>query len=53
MKGNSVTHHSIKKAYATKIEADRVATFLLTKFVIVRSYKCFCQCWHLTSQKEK
>lgn len=48
MKGNSVTHHSLKKVYATKEEAEKVAAFLLTKFVQVRVYKCFCEQWHLT-----
>lgn len=52
-KPNSVTHHSLKKAYATKETAEKVAAFLLTKFVNVRSYKCFCGQFHLTSQKEK
>lgn len=48
MKGNSVTHHGLKKAYATKEEAEKVAAFLLTKFVNVRAYYCFCNQWHLT-----
>lgn len=50
MKPNSVLNHTMKKAYATKEEAEKVAAYLLTKFVRVRSYKCFCQLWHLTGQ---
>lgn len=53
MKSNSVINHTTKKAYPTKKAAERVAAFLLTKFVHVRAYKCFCEQWHLTSQKEK
>lgn len=47
-KPNSVTHHSLKKSYPTKVAADKVAAFLLTKFVHVRVYYCFCNQWHLT-----
>lgn len=53
MKGNSVTHHGLKKAYATKEEAEKVAAFLLTKFVRVQSYKCYCNQFHLTSRRKK
>jgi hypothetical protein len=48
MKQNSVTHHSLKKAYPTKEAAEKVAAFLLTKFIQVRVYKCYCELWHLT-----
>lgn len=53
MKGNSVVNHTLKKAYASKTEAEKVAAYLLTKFVRVRVYKCYCEQWHLTSQREK
>lgn len=53
MKPNSVINHTLKKAYPTKEAAEKVAAFLLTKFVRVRAYKCFCEAYHLTSQKEK
>lgn len=48
MKPNSVINHTTKKAYSTKAEAEKVAEYLLTKFVRVRVYKCFCNMFHLT-----
>jgi hypothetical protein len=51
MKGNSVTHHSLKKAYSTKEEAEKVVSHLLTKNVYVKIYKCFCDMFHLTSKE--
>ena len=48
MKPNSVLNHTLKKAYPTKEAAEKVAAFLLTKFVKVRVYKCFCEMFHLT-----
>jgi len=53
MKSNSVINHTLKKTYPSKAVADKVVAFLATKFIYVRSYKCFCELWHLTSQKEK
>jgi hypothetical protein len=53
MKSNSIIAHTTKKAYPSKEAAERAAAFLLTKDVRVRAYKCFCEQWHLTSQKEK
>ena len=51
MKGNSVTHHSLKKAYSTKEKAEKVAAYLLTKNVYVEVYHCFCNMYHLTSKE--
>jgi hypothetical protein len=51
MKGNSVTHHSLKKAYTTKEEAEKVVSYLLSKGVKVYPYKCYCETWHLTSKE--
>ncbi len=53
MKPNSVTNHTTKKAYPSKEAAQKAADFLAGKFVYVRPYKCFCEAWHLTSQKDK
>jgi hypothetical protein len=53
MKGNSVTHHSLKKAYSTKEEAEKIAACSLTKFVEVRPYKCFCGVYHLTGNMKE
>ena len=53
MKPNSVISHTTKKAYPTKDAANKVVAYLLTKDVVVRSYKCFCEQFHLTSQKGK
>jgi lambda repressor-like predicted transcriptional regulator len=53
MKGNSVTHHSLKKAYATKEEAEKVAEYIFAKGIEVHPYKCYCEQYHLTSKKER
>jgi len=53
VKGNSVTHHSLKKAYVTKEEAEKVAEYIFTKGIEVRPYKCYCEMFHLTSKKER
>lgn len=52
MKPNSVVNHTLKKSYDTKAEAEKVAAYLLTKFIQVRVYKCFCEKFHLTGNNK-
>lgn len=53
MKPNSVINHTTKKAYPSKEAAQKAVDFLARKYVFVKAYKCFCEAWHLTSQKDK
>jgi len=51
--GNPIVSCQTKKAYASKTEAENMATFLwYKKEVDVEPYKCpMCENWHLSSKK--
>jgi hypothetical protein len=53
MKPNQITSCQLKKSYVTKEAAQKTADYLLTKFIRVRVYKCYCEAYHLTSDKRR
>ena len=53
MKPNEIINHTLKKAYTTKADAERVIAHLLSKEIVVYAYKCYCERWHLSSKDKK